>query len=100
MMRTLPTLVIYGSEDNGLDMEKVKLADEVVRLEGGNHAYFGNYGEQAGRRRSHYRARYAAGIDGGQYIKIYKRRLIYNYFCNRERSDKYSDTSLSVCCFT
>ncbi len=44
----LPTLVIYGSEDNGLDMEKVKLADEVVRLEGGNHAYFGNYGEQAG----------------------------------------------------
>ena len=44
----LPTLVIYGSEDHGLDMEKVKLADEVVRLEGGNHAYFGNYGEQAG----------------------------------------------------
>ena len=44
----LPTLAIYGSEDNGLDIDKVKLADEVVRLEGGNHAYFGNYGEQAG----------------------------------------------------
>lgn len=44
----VPTLVIYGTEDHGLDMDKVKLADLQVRLDGGNHAYFGDYGEQRG----------------------------------------------------
>lgn len=51
----LPTLSIYGSEDGVLNMEKYEKyrsnlpADftEVV-LEGGNHAYFGVYGEQDG----------------------------------------------------
>ena len=44
----VPTLSIYGSEDNGIDFEKIDLSDEIVRIEGGNHAYFGNYGEQKG----------------------------------------------------
>ena len=44
----IDTLVIYGSEDLGLDLEKLEGFDDVHRLEGGNHAYFGNYGEQEG----------------------------------------------------
>ena len=43
----LPTLVIYGSEDIQLDLTKMRKAEQVV-IEGGNHAYFGNYGEQEG----------------------------------------------------
>ncbi len=44
----LSTIVIYGSEDYGLDMDKLSFAKNQVRIEGGNHAYFGNYGEQKG----------------------------------------------------
>jgi len=44
----LPTITIYGSEDYGLDMEKLNLAYDQVRIEGGNHSYFGNYGNQKG----------------------------------------------------
>lgn len=42
------SLVIYGTEDIQLDLEKVAEADEVFSIPGGNHAYFGNYGEQKG----------------------------------------------------
>lgn len=44
----LKTLVIYGTHDIKLDLEKVGLADEVFEIVDGNHAYFGNYGEQEG----------------------------------------------------
>ncbi len=44
----LPTIVIYGSEDEGLDLTKLENVENKVRFEGGNHAYFGNYGEQDG----------------------------------------------------
>ena len=48
------TLSIYGSNDGVLDIEKyqestknLKQFTEII-IEGGNHAYFGNYGEQNG----------------------------------------------------
>lgn len=40
-------LVIYGSEDHILNKEKVN-GGTIIVLEGGNHAQFGNYGEQKG----------------------------------------------------
>ena len=48
-----PMLLIYGSEDGVLNMERVEEAPrygrvETVRIPGGNHAQFGDYGEQAG----------------------------------------------------
>ncbi len=44
----LPTLAIYGSEDIRLDLERLENTLNKFEIEGGNHAYFGNYGEQAG----------------------------------------------------
>ena len=51
----IPVLLIYGSEDHVLNMEKLveyrpMLPEDHLEivLEGGNHAQFGNYGEQAG----------------------------------------------------
>lgn len=44
----LPTLVIYGSEDVGLDLTKLEGTENILEIIGGNHAYFGNYGEQKG----------------------------------------------------
>lgn len=50
----MPVLSIYGSEDNVLNREKYQsthvYANSLTEyvLEGGNHAYFGNYGEQKG----------------------------------------------------
>lgn len=48
-------LSIYGSEDGVLSMEKLKTSREwmpsdytEICIEGGNHAWFGNYGEQKG----------------------------------------------------
>ena len=48
-------LSIYGSEDGVLNMDKYFAGDEFApknheeyRIEGGNHAGFGNYGEQSG----------------------------------------------------
>lgn len=48
-------LSIYGSEDAILNMENMEKGRELVPeaykevcIEGGNHAYFGNYGEQDG----------------------------------------------------
>lgn len=42
------TIVIYGSEDIGLNMEKLEGLDNLYELEGGNHSFFGNYGENQG----------------------------------------------------
>ena len=44
----IPTLCIYGSEDIQLDLTKLAGVTNVLRLEGGNHAQFGNYGLQDG----------------------------------------------------
>lgn len=50
----IPVLSIYGSEDGVLNKEKYKdsigLAENLTEIviEGGNHAQFGNYGEQSG----------------------------------------------------
>ena len=44
----IPTLAIYGSEDVNLDRSKLTTVANKLELTGGNHAYFGNYGEQAG----------------------------------------------------
>ena len=50
-----PVLSVYGSEDGVLDMEKYEDAKKLlpdgfteVVIAGGNHAQFGNYGEQDG----------------------------------------------------
>lgn len=51
----LKILSVYGSEDKVLNMEKVEQSRglmpsdyEEFRIEGGNHAGFGDYGEQSG----------------------------------------------------
>lgn len=44
----IPTLAIYGSEDVKLDLEKLADTQNKLEIAGGNHAYFGNYGEQEG----------------------------------------------------
>jgi Predicted esterase len=41
-------LTIYGSNDQVLNRSKVTYTDNVVVIDGGNHANFGNYGEQKG----------------------------------------------------
>lgn len=41
------TLTVYGSLNTSVE-EKVDYIENVYVIEGGNHAYFGNYGEQAG----------------------------------------------------
>lgn len=48
-----PMLLIYGSEDGVLNMDRVRKAKlfgtvEELVIDGGNHAGFGNYGEQKG----------------------------------------------------
>ena len=55
-IKNIPSLVsIYGSEDGVLNMKKLTEAEKYVPdnytscvIEGGNHAQFGNYGEQKG----------------------------------------------------
>lgn len=44
----IPTLTIYGSLDGVLNRSKLVNTGKEVLIEGGNHAYFGNYGEQKG----------------------------------------------------
>lgn len=44
----LPTLAVYGSEDIKLDRTKLEAVADKLEISGGNHAYFGNYGEQEG----------------------------------------------------
>lgn len=48
-----PILLLYGTDDGVLNMDRVEEASrfgtvETAVIEGGNHANFGNYGEQAG----------------------------------------------------
>ena len=50
-----PTLEIYGTEDGVLNMSRLEEADKYlpidnleIELDGGNHAQFGDYGEQDG----------------------------------------------------
>lgn len=40
-------LILYGSKDKILDLTKIEI-DRSINILGGNHAYFGNYGEQDG----------------------------------------------------
>lgn len=47
-LSTAQALTIYGSEDQVLDREKITYKENVVVLEGGNHAQFGCYGLQDG----------------------------------------------------
>lgn len=44
----IPTLAIYGSNDLGLDKSKLKSVENKLEIIGGNHSYYGNYGEQKG----------------------------------------------------
>ncbi len=44
----IPTLCIYGSEDIMLDKSKLAGVKNVLKIEGGNHAQFGDYGVQQG----------------------------------------------------
>ncbi len=44
----LPVIAIYGSEDMVLDKTKIDKNLYQYEILGGNHAYFGNYGEQKG----------------------------------------------------
>lgn len=45
---SIPVLAVYGSNDGVLDITKLQNIKSIVEIEGGNHAYFGNYGEQGG----------------------------------------------------
>ncbi|MBE5979661.1 MAG: alpha/beta fold hydrolase [Paenibacillaceae bacterium] len=45
---TQKALVLYGTMDDVLSREKIKRAADVIPIEGGNHAGFGNYGNQKG----------------------------------------------------
>jgi hypothetical protein len=45
---SLPTLAVYGSEDVKLNTGKLAGVADVVKITGGNHAQFGNYGAQKG----------------------------------------------------
>lgn len=42
------SIVIYGSKDFILNKQKLNNSKNEVEIEGGNHAQFGNYGEQKG----------------------------------------------------
>lgn len=44
----IPTLTVYGSEDMIVNREKLNASKDTIEIKGGNHAYFGNYGEQKG----------------------------------------------------
>ena len=41
-------LTIYGSNDLILDKSKISYTENIVEISGGNHSYFGNYGDQRG----------------------------------------------------
>lgn len=44
----IETMTLYGTYDIMLDLEKVSQSDIIFEIAGGNHAYFGDYGEQEG----------------------------------------------------
>ncbi|MGO1368385.1 MAG: alpha/beta hydrolase [Senegalia sp. (in: firmicutes)] len=43
-----PIISIYGTNDKVLDKSMIDEDYEVIKIQGGNHAYFGNYDEQKG----------------------------------------------------
>ena len=45
---SIPTVAIYGSNDMVLDKTKLNPSQPQLIIEGGNHANFGNYGDQEG----------------------------------------------------
>ena len=56
---SLDTLIVYGSEDGVLNMDRVEEATALITgkysevvIDGGNHAQCGNYGEQSGDRKA------------------------------------------------
>ena len=46
--RPMPALYVYGSNDGVLERNKLAGLKNVLVIQGGNHAYFGDYGEQKG----------------------------------------------------
>lgn len=44
----IETVQIYGSNDFVLDQDKISSEVSIITINGGNHAYFGNYGDQKG----------------------------------------------------
>lgn len=46
--KIIPTISIYGSQDDVLTQKQVHGSYELIEIPGGNHAYFGDYGEQDG----------------------------------------------------
>lgn len=44
----IPILQIYGSNDLVLNQEEIDVSVPYYEIKGGNHAYFGNYGNQDG----------------------------------------------------
>lgn len=44
----IETLAVYGSEDIMLDTQRLEGLVHTIRIDGGNHAYVGNYGDQKG----------------------------------------------------
>lgn len=46
--KIIPTISIYGSQDEVLTQKQVHGSYELIEIPGGNHAYFGDYGEQDG----------------------------------------------------
>lgn len=44
----IPVITIYGSKDEVVNKEKLLTSPNRKEIEGGNHAYYGNYGEQKG----------------------------------------------------
>ncbi len=44
----IPMINIYGSEDNIINKKNLELSKNKIEILGGNHGYFGNYGEQKG----------------------------------------------------
>lgn len=59
------TLTVYGSLNQSVE-DKLDYTENVVEIEGGNHAQFGNYGPQKGDApRDHFRRRAAEADRGG-----------------------------------
>lgn len=53
-MRRIPS---YGNEDKVMDKSKIEGTSNILEVKGGNHANFGNYGEQKGDGKSSITAR-------------------------------------------
>lgn len=44
----IPVLTLYGENDLVINRDKLDLVSDRIVIPGGNHAFFGNYGEQSG----------------------------------------------------